>query len=48
MVTPGKLGENLFFRVKIFTPEFLMFCLYLDNQRSYGQMDATGGFCTSN
>src|SRR5271163_214378 len=24
------------------------FCLYLNNQRSYGQMDATGGFRASN
>src|SRR5271155_5314707 len=24
------------------------FCFYLNNQRSYGQMDATGGFSASN
>jgi len=49
MVTPEKPGEILFFcQVKIFTLEFSMFCLYLNNQRSYGRMDATGAFGASN
>jgi hypothetical protein len=49
MVTPEKLGENLFFcQVKIFTLEFLTFCLYRNNQRSYGRMDAASVFSASN